>query len=68
LPADTSTQWFQRWITTGDAVCFVSGRPRFIKGDGGESPSWSGRFPYVMAAWSAEPAQALRASGLGWCP
>ena len=66
LPADTSTEWWHKWVITAQAWCFISGRVRFVKADGEGQPSWSGRFPSVLVAWGERGSGILDRCGLGW--
>jgi phage N-6-adenine-methyltransferase len=68
LPGDTSTGWWHNYVSTANAWCFIKGRVRFVNAAGMGSPSWTGRFPSVLVSWGWVAADALKASGLGWCP
>jgi len=37
-PSDTSTEWFQRWFSQADVLCFLEGRDWYMKGG---SPSFN---------------------------
>jgi len=46
IPVDTSTEWFHRYVTAADYVCFDGSRISFVKPDGtqGNSPNFGTMF------------------------
>lgn len=59
--ARTSTEWFHRWATTADWLCFIEGRIQFVGMDD-TAPS-----PSLMPVWGDVPDALLRTLGdLGW--
>jgi hypothetical protein len=61
--ARTDTDWFRRAFTSATAVCFISGRLRFVAGDG-RAPGSAGA-PSVLLAYGLSCAVALTAARLG---
>jgi len=66
LPADTSTRGWHRWVTQADAVCFLRDRIQFVQP--GNPNVTSARFASALVAFGVVEAEAVRNSGLGWCP
>lgn len=62
--ARTDTAWFHEIVPTTAAMCFVSGRLRFVKPDG-TTPLVNAGAPSVLLAWGDTCATALIDSGLG---
>jgi hypothetical protein len=64
VPADTDTQWFQRYGLTSKEKCFWRGRLTF-RGD----KSHPARFPCVLLYWGRRRARFRRIFGQhGWVP
>ena len=62
--ARTDTRWFHAAVPRATAVCFVSGRLRFIPGDGRGSRDTAGA-PSLLLAYGLPCALALAEAGLG---
>lgn len=61
----TDTEWFHKYATQADAICFLRGRIRFIKasGESGGTPGAGS----MLLAWGDDCAGAVLGCGLGWC-
>lgn len=62
--ARSDTDWFQRFAPTATAICFVSGRLRFVPGDDRTEASSAGA-PSLLMAFGLPCALAVAQSGLG---
>jgi hypothetical protein len=63
--ARTDTAWWQEAIGRADALCFVTGRVRFIRGRDRIQPPGVSPAPSVLIAYGPECAAAVLRSGLG---
>ena len=61
----SDTQWWQEAIRQADAVCFVRGRVRFIRGSDRTQPPGVSPAPSVLLAYGPACTHALLRSGLG---
>lgn len=57
--------WFQRALIEADAVCFIRGRVRFIRGADMTAPPGSSPAPSVLLAYGTDCVAALVRAGLG---
>lgn len=62
--ARSDTAWFQEFVPSATAVCFVAGRLRFVPGDGRDESSTAGA-PSLLIAYGLTCALAVAQSGLG---
>ena len=64
IPVDTSTEWFHRYVTQADYVCFDESRISFVKPDGtqGNSPNFGTMF-VVFGELNEELQSALEKRG-----
>ena len=60
----TDVKWFQELSETFGAVCFISGRVKFFKGNTEERGGTPGTGS-MLIAWGDKSVEALRNSGLG---
>lgn len=63
--ARTDTVWLQQAIRDADAVCFIRGRVRFIRGLDRTQPPGNSPAPSVLLAYGTDAVAALLRSGLG---
>ena len=54
LPACTDTKWWRDWVWKASEVRFVTGRLRFVRGDGHTGPSPKGAAVVVFTPWGEE--------------
>lgn len=62
--ARTDTQWFHEYATKAHAICFVSGRIKFMKPDGTEGGTPGAGS--LLIGYGETAAQALKDCGLGF--
>lgn len=64
IPVDTSTEWFHRYVTKADYVCFDGSRISFVKPDGtqGNSPNFGTMF-VVFGSLNCDLQRALEQRG-----
>ena len=62
--ARLDTEWFHRFCTNADAICFVKGRLNFIHPEG-EPSVYNAGAPSMLVAWGADNVAALERSQLG---
>lgn len=60
----TDTEWFHRYATQADAICFLRGRIRFIKASGGLGGTPGAGS--LLLAFGEECAEVLNQCELGW--
>jgi hypothetical protein len=63
--ARTDTAWWQEAVRQADAICFIRGRVRFIRGSDRTQPPGVSPAPSVLMAYGAACTHALLRSGLG---
>lgn len=61
----SDTRWWQESLRSADAVCFIRGRLRFVRGADRTQPPGVSPAPSVLLAYGPECAAALMRSGLG---
>lgn len=55
LPACTDTRWWAQWVWQAAEVRLVTGRLKFVRGDGHTGPATKGTAVVVFAPWSQGP-------------
>jgi hypothetical protein len=63
--ARSDAAWFHRALKQADAVCFIRGRVRFIRGADMTQPPGNSPAPSVVFAYGTECVAALMRAGLG---
>lgn len=63
LPVDTSTIWWHEQLLRADTLCFLKGRPRFVRP--GSDDTLPARWAVVLAGFG-DGAAPVRRCGLGW--
>lgn len=69
LPVRTDTKWWQRDVSSANAVCFWAGRIRFVDPKTGLVLPGAGKFPSAFVYWGPNAARFREVFGkMGWIP